>query len=183
MWSSVHCCATNVFITGSLNFFLLFFESIIFVGFGLLQILGVRSVPSPFIGLFDCKMAMRAVTAAWHSSNFSSFLFILCVFTFTYVFFTNRVTVANMQYSRTELLMVLEQNCTRLMKAAVTSFHQRSEEQRTLNKTSVLLKWRRRWRHRKQKRGKWGGLRAKLKANPHKPAIPCLFLANSWSLN
>lgn len=45
------------------------------------------------------------------------------------------------------------------------------------------LKWRRRRRHRKQKRGKRGGLWAKLNANPHKPAIPSLFLTNSRSLN
>lgn len=37
-------------------------------------------------------------------------------------------------------------------------------------------------RRRKQKRGK-RGLRAKLKANPHKPAIPSLFLANVRSVN
>lgn len=38
------------------------------------------------------------------------------------------------------------------------------------------------WRHRKQKPSK-RGLRAKLKANPLKPAIPSLFLASVHSIN
>ena len=49
--------------------------------------------------------------------------------------------------------------------------------------TIPLLRRRRHRRYRKQKRGKRGGIKAKLKANPHKPAIPSLFLANARSLN
>lgn len=51
------------------------------------------------------------------------------------------------------------------------------------NFTIPPLKWRRRRRHRKQKRGKRAGLKARLRANPQRPAIPSLFLTNSWSLN
>ncbi|KAI3374501.1 hypothetical protein L3Q82_006316 [Scortum barcoo] len=43
--------------------------------------------------------------------------------------------------------------------------------------------WRRRRAHRKQKRGKSkGGLRARLQANPYRPALPSLFLTNARSL-
>ncbi len=38
------------------------------------------------------------------------------------------------------------------------------------------------WRERKQKRGKCGGIRARIAANPHKPAIPTIVLANVRSL-
>ncbi len=38
-------------------------------------------------------------------------------------------------------------------------------------------------RERKQKRGKRGGIRARLAANPHKPAIPTIVLANVHSLD
>ncbi len=38
-------------------------------------------------------------------------------------------------------------------------------------------------RERKQKRGKCGGIRARLAANPHKPAIPTIVLANVRSLD
>ncbi len=38
-------------------------------------------------------------------------------------------------------------------------------------------------RERKQKRGKRGGIRARLAANPHKPAIPTIILANVHSLD
>ncbi len=38
-------------------------------------------------------------------------------------------------------------------------------------------------RERKQKRGKLGGIRARLAANPHKPAIPTIVLANVRSLD
>ncbi len=38
-------------------------------------------------------------------------------------------------------------------------------------------------RERKQKRGKRGGIRARLAANPHKPAIPSIVLANVRSLD
>ncbi|XP_037400800.1 uncharacterized protein LOC119265147 [Pygocentrus nattereri] len=41
---------------------------------------------------------------------------------------------------------------------------------------------RRRRRQRKQRRGKRGGLRAKLRLNPHRPALPSVFLANVRSL-
>lgn len=51
------------------------------------------------------------------------------------------------------------------------------------NFTIQPLKWHRQWRHRKQKMGKRAWLRAKLSANPHRPAIPSLFLINSRSLN
>jgi len=37
-------------------------------------------------------------------------------------------------------------------------------------------------RQRKQKRGRQGGLRAKLRANPHRPSLPSIFLANVRSL-
>lgn len=44
--------------------------------------------------------------------------------------------------------------------------------------------WRQhKWRQRKQKRGKRGGIRARLAASPHKPAIPTIILANVHSLD
>ncbi len=51
--------------------------------------------------------------------------------------------------------------------------------------TTASLPQRRRYkrRERKQKRGKRGGIRARLAANPHKPAIPTILLANVRSLD
>ncbi len=50
--------------------------------------------------------------------------------------------------------------------------------------TASRPQWRRyKRRERKQKRGKRGGIRARLAANPHKPAIPTIVLANVLSLD
>lgn len=48
--------------------------------------------------------------------------------------------------------------------------------------TTPPLWLRRRRRHRKQKQGKRSGLRARLYANPHRPALPSLLLTNARSL-
>ncbi|KAL6490208.1 hypothetical protein MHYP_G00005530 [Metynnis hypsauchen] len=37
-------------------------------------------------------------------------------------------------------------------------------------------------RHRKQKRGCWSGLTARLKRQPHKPALPSVFLTNARAI-
>lgn len=46
----------------------------------------------------------------------------------------------------------------------------------------VPAKWRQRQRERKQKRGKGAGLHARRKDNPHRPALPSLFLTSCMSL-
>ena len=58
------------------------------------------------------------------------------------------------------------------------------EIQRTASGFSIRP-WRprRRRRDRKQKRGRRSGLRARLEANPYRPALPSLLLANARSLN
>ncbi len=55
----------------------------------------------------------------------------------------------------------------------------------SLTPTTASRPQRRRYkrRERKQKRGKHGGIRARLVANPHKPAIPTIVLANICSLD
>lgn len=40
----------------------------------------------------------------------------------------------------------------------------------------------RRWRERKQKRGKQAGIHARLRSSPDRPALPSLFIANAWSI-
>ncbi|KAI4878124.1 hypothetical protein NFI96_000246 [Prochilodus magdalenae] len=60
-----------------------------------------------------------------------------------------------------------------------------SEVIRTPGPSESLLSTRRAWwrhRERKQRRGKRGGLRAKLRLNPHRPALPSVFLGNVRSL-
>ncbi|XP_063322853.2 uncharacterized protein LOC134622792 [Pelmatolapia mariae] len=91
---------------------------------------------------------------------------------------------AHMQYSKTELLAVL--NHKNLHTFADNDWDSIPPEIQTVtdsNFTIPPLKWRRRRRHRKQKRGKRTGLKARLRATPHGPAIPSLFLTNSRSLN
>ncbi len=55
----------------------------------------------------------------------------------------------------------------------------------SLTPTTASRPQRRRYKRceRKQKRGKRGGIRARLAANPHKPAIPSIVLANVRSLD
>ncbi|KAI3355017.1 hypothetical protein L3Q82_004562 [Scortum barcoo] len=55
----------------------------------------------------------------------------------------------------------------------------KKREDHSLQKKKNL---RRQRRLRKQKRGKRGGLRARLQANPYRPAFPSLFLTNARSL-
>uniref|UniRef100_A0A665UD53 Reverse transcriptase domain-containing protein n=1 Tax=Echeneis naucrates TaxID=173247 RepID=A0A665UD53_ECHNA len=127
------------------------------------------------------KMAARTVAAAQRSSTFGSFLlFLLLVASL----FTS-LLAARVQYSRAELLTAaVNALCTHM---DLNLWNTISPEIRRLPRetsfTHPPLKWRRRRRHRKQKRGKRAGLAAKLKANPYRPVIPSLFLTNSRSLH
>lgn len=87
-----------------------------------------------------------------------------------------------MQYSRAELLMAanniyctLDKNKWNFIPLEIRHYPAGA------NIIITQLNWHRRWRHRKS--GKTARLAAVLKANPHKHAIPSVFLTNFRSLN
>uniref|UniRef100_A0A3B3I9A9 Reverse transcriptase domain-containing protein n=1 Tax=Oryzias latipes TaxID=8090 RepID=A0A3B3I9A9_ORYLA len=115
--------------------------------------------------------AARAHAAAQRS------LFLFVFFMFLLVLQTLE---AFTQYSKTELLQI-SWNCQ--FNTPPKSDFIPPEIQRTATAFTIPPLWpRRRRRYRKQKRGRRSGARARLHANPHRPALPSLFLANVRSL-
>ncbi|KAK7944410.1 hypothetical protein WMY93_000138 [Mugilogobius chulae] len=116
-------------------------------------------------------MAARVVAAA----GFLSVLGIICAFCLS-----ASVVSAHVQYSREELL-------------ALSSAYNKNNNEWDSIPPEILRSpveidvppqlLRRHRRDRKQKRGKRGGLRARLQANPFKPTVPSVFLANTRSLH
>lgn len=126
-------------------------------------------------------MAARTDAAARRLSSIYNFVFIylaiLLVFT--------RNTRANRTYSR-YILLDIQQSCKNSVLDHPFSFDQippelirqaRPEEQLIPSGNAH-----RRRRDRKQKRCKHGGVRVRLKLNPHRTALPSIFLANVSSL-
>lgn len=93
-------------------------------------------------------------------------------------------TAAHIQFSydRSQLLYIREHHT--VSEADITSIPPEirpSYETLGLVANITPTRRRRRRRERKQRRGKRAGLRARLNANPYKPALPSVFLANSRS--
>ncbi len=102
--------------------------------------------------------------------------------------YSSRLTVLKRAYSREFLLDVgrttfLELNSAHAEELRDLGLLRRPTPSPTPT-TASRPQWRRyKRRERKQKRGKRGGIRARLAANPHKPAIPTIVLANVRSLD
>lgn len=123
------------------------------------------------------KMAPRMYAAARYSL-FDCSIFVLCVLCVLVC-----AVEAHIRYERAELLI------TRGQRWVYTAERPDSIPPEILRlgepgDATFIQPRRRRRRHRerRQKRGKRGSLHARLKANPHRPALPSLFLANCRSL-
>ena len=115
------------------------------------------------------KVVARTHAAAWSSQLF----FYLFLFLVSFL-------LSIPPGGRAELLIIREQNHH-------NSYSRQDfippELQRTEETLTIPPLWpKRQKRHRKQKRGKQGGLRARLQANAHRPALHSLFLPNARSL-
>ncbi len=101
---------------------------------------------------------------------------------------TSRLSVLKCAYSREFLLDVgrttfLELNFAHAEELRDLGLLRRPTTSPTPTTASHPQRRRHKRRERKQKRGKRGGIRARLAANPHKPAIPTIVLANLRSLD
>ncbi len=133
-------------------------------------------------------MAARAHAAASLSPDRMVFSCFLSCKSHCFCTSSSRLPVFKRAYSREFLLDI-----SRITFLELNSMH--AEELRDLGllrrptpsptPTTASRPQRRRYkrRERKQKRGKRGGIRARLAANPHKPAIPTIVLANVRSLD
>ncbi|KAK1896784.1 Autophagy-related protein 9 [Dissostichus eleginoides] len=105
------------------------------------------------------------------------YLIILCVFA--------RFSWANYSYSRQSLLDI-NHRCINIVLDYQFNFGELPPElvkpPESRGEIHPTGSSRRRRRDRKQRRGKRGGLRAKLRLNPNRPALPSIFLANVRSL-
>ncbi len=102
--------------------------------------------------------------------------------------YSSRLTVLKRAYSREFLLDVgrttfLELNSAHAEELRDLGLLRRPTPSPTPTTASRPQRRRYKRRERKQKRGKRGGIRARLAANPHKPAIPTIVLANVRSLD
>ncbi len=102
--------------------------------------------------------------------------------------YSSRLTVLKRAYSREFLLDVgrtkfLELNSAHAEELRDLGLLRRPTPSPTPTTASRPQRRRYKRRERKQKRGKRGGIRARLTANPHKPAIPTIVLANVRSLD
>ncbi len=102
--------------------------------------------------------------------------------------YSSRLTVLKRAYSREFLLDVgrttfLELNSAHAEELRDLGLLRRPTPSPTPTTASRPQRRRYKRRERKQKRGKRGGIRARLEANPHKPAIPTIVLANVRSLD
>ncbi len=112
---------------------------------------------------------------------------ILWVAVFLYVFVAS-ISVLKRAYSREFLLDVgrttfLDLNFAHAEELRDLGLLQRPTTSSTPTTASRPQRRRHKRRERKQKRSKRGGIRARLAANPHKPAIPTIVLANVRSLD
>ncbi|XP_030641384.1 NACHT, LRR and PYD domains-containing protein 12-like [Chanos chanos] len=103
-------------------------------------------------------------------------------------FYVSRSSVslyANFTYSK-QALLDINNRCTNIVLDFPFNFGELPPElERTPRSVRQLIPTGSvRWRHRdrKQRRGKRGGLRARLRLNPHRQALPSIFLANARSL-
>ncbi len=143
-----------------------------------------------FVGMiFHSKMAARTTDAAASLSPdrtvFSCFLSCKSQCFCTY---SSHLPVFKRAYSREFLLDVgrttfLELNSAHAEELRDLGLLRRPTPSPTPTTASRPQRRRYKRRERKQKRGKRGGIRARLAANPHKPAIPSIVLANVRSLD
>ncbi|KAL7860079.1 hypothetical protein SRHO_G00152260 [Serrasalmus rhombeus] len=99
-----------------------------------------------------------------------------------------QIARANYSYS-SQTLLDINIHCTNIGFTHQFDFNQLPPElirtpgpSESLLPTGSARRRRRQRRQRKQRRGKRGGLCAKLRLNPHRPALPSVFLANVCSL-
>ncbi len=134
------------------------------------------------------KMAARADTAASLSPDRTVFLCFLSCKSQCFCTYSSRLPVFKRAYSREFLLDVgrttfLELNSAHAEELWDLGLLRRPTPSPTPTTASRPQRRRYKRRERKQKRGKRGGIRARLAANPHKPAIPTIELANVRSLD
>uniref|UniRef100_A0A9J8A6D7 Reverse transcriptase domain-containing protein n=1 Tax=Cyprinus carpio carpio TaxID=630221 RepID=A0A9J8A6D7_CYPCA len=101
---------------------------------------------------------------------------------------SSRLSIFKRAYSREFLLDVgraafLELNSAHAEQLRAIGLLRRPTSSPTPTTASRPQRRRHKRRERKQKRGKRGGIRARLTANPHKPSIPTIVLANVRSLD
>ncbi len=133
-------------------------------------------------------MAARAHTAASLSPDRTVFSCFLSCKSQCFCTYSSRLPVFKRAYSREILLDVgrttfLELNSTHAEELRDLGLLRRPTPSPTPTTASRPQRRRYKLRERKQKRGKRGGIRARLAANPHKPAIPTIVLANVHSLD
>ncbi len=96
--------------------------------------------------------------------------------------YSSRLPVFKRAYSR-EFLLDVGRTTFLELNSAHTEELRRPTPSPTPTTASRPQRRRYKWRERKQKRGKRRGIWARLAANPHKPAIPTIILANVCSLD
>ncbi len=148
-------------------------------------------VPVTYICTWDgamLKMAARAHAAGSLSPDRTVFLCFLSCKSQCFCTSSSRLPLFKCAYSREFLLDV-----SRITFLEINSAHaevlwdlgllRRPTPSPTPTTASRPQRRRYKRHERKQKRGKRGGIRARLAANPHKPAIPTIVLANVRSLD
>lgn len=123
-------------------------------------------------------MAARADAAARSSQIHSSVFVFFCLLSLLC-----QALSKQLHYGRAELLKI-GNRCQNYSSGNFSSIPPEILLSGELSGTLIIppAKRRRRRRDRKQKRGKRAGIRARLQANPNRPALPSLFLTNSRSL-
>ncbi len=138
---------------------------------------------------YTSKMAARTTDAAASlSPDRTVFSCFLSCKSQCFCTFSSRLPVFKRVYSREFLLDVgrttfLELNSAHAEELRDLGLLRRPTPSPTPTTASHPQRRRYKRRERKQKRGKRGGIRARLAANPHKPAIPSIVLANVRSLD
>ncbi len=133
-------------------------------------------------------MAARTGAAASLSPDRTVFSCFLSCKSQCFCTYSSRLPVFKRAYSREFLLDVgrttfLELNSVHAEELRDLGLLQRPTPSPTPTTASRPERRRYKRHERKQKRGKRGGIRARLAANPHKPAIPTIVLANVCSLD
>ncbi len=131
---------------------------------------------------------MAAHAAASLSPDRTVFLCFLSCESQCFCTSSSRLSVLKRAYSREFLLDVgrttfLELNFAHAEELRDLGLLRRPTTSPTPTTASRPQRRRHKRREKKQKRGKSGGIRARLAANPHKPAIPTIVLANIRSLD
>ena len=134
------------------------------------------------------KMAARPHAAASLCPDRTVFSCFLSCESQCFCTLSSRLPVCKRKYSREFLLDVgrtafLQLNSAQAEQLRDLDLLRRPSPSSTPTTASRPQRRRHKRRERKQKRGKRGGIRARLTANPHKPSIPTVVLANVRSLD